>query len=108
MKNRTKLQQVGWWATLWWGVSCAYVLLLVWLAADTYADISESADSQGFFSDWQSAVSSIYAENSYLPALLGFIIVVWIIGGIIWLKELKKQKISYKAAFKDLFLTIRK
>lgn len=108
IKTSKKLEQIGLWATWWWGVSCVYVLLLAWLGRDTYAVLSASSSSKGFFGNWQSAFNIEYDNHSYLAALLAVIVIGWIIGGVLWLQELKSAKISYKAAFKDLFLTIRK
>ena len=107
-KARTALWWIGLWATVWWGVSGAYVLLLVWMSRDSYVDISTDAGSNGFFSDWWSAISHTYDDSGVLPGLLALVIAVWVVGGVIWLRELKRQKISYKAALKDLFLTIRR
>lgn len=98
---------VGLWATIWWAVSCVYVLLLVWAATDNFAALSAGPGSQGFLSDWHSAIASAYRDSAFLQPLLMVIIAVWLIGGLIWLRELKRLKISYKAAFKDLFLTLR-
>lgn len=108
-KNKSlALRRIGLWATIWWGVSCGYILLLVWLGRNNYAAISESTRSRGFFANWWTAISNTYRESDILLALLMLIIIIWIIGGWLWLQELKKQNISYQAAFKDLFLTIRK
>lgn len=99
-KSKTKskkLKQIGLWATIWWGVSGLYLVLLFWASRDNYVALSS----------WKSAICRTYHDSDVLPALLGMIIVVWVIGGLVWLGELKRQKISYKAAFKDLFLTIR-
>lgn len=97
VRRGSTLWKIGLWATFWWAVSCLYVLLLVWQARDAVEPLG-----------WTSAIGQTYGNSAALPALLGFILIVWAIGGIIWLRELKKQKISYNAAFKDLFLTIRK
>ncbi len=101
------MQRIGLWATIWWGVSGLYVVLLFWVGRSDYVTISERAGSGSAISNWQSAISSAYSDSSVLPALLALIVIVWLIGGWVWLRELKRQKISYKAAFKDLFLTIR-
>jgi hypothetical protein len=106
-KAKTALRRVGIWATIWWGISGAYVVLLAWMSKGSYVDISTGFGSNDFFSDWQSAISDTYSNYSFLPGLLAFILIVWAAGGWIWLRELKRQKISYKAAFKDLFLTLR-
>jgi hypothetical protein len=95
-KDKT-LKQIGLWATIWWGVSGAYVVLLVWASRNNYVVLS----------NWWSAISRTYSDSNILPALLAVILFVWVVGGWVWLRELKHRKISYKAAFKDLFLTIR-
>ncbi len=91
------MKQIGLWATIWWGVSGLYVVLLVWASRNNYVALSS----------WKSAISSAYRNSSALQILLAAVVIGWLIGGWIWLRELKRQKISYKAAFKDLFLTIR-
>jgi len=84
-KPYTKRWWVGVWATIWWGVTGLYIILLVW-------------DTQ-------------LANSSHTPLLVSLALLVaagWFIGAVVWVDELKRQKISYKLAFKDLFLTIRK
>lgn len=105
-KSKT-LKQIGLWATIWWGVSGLYVLLWVWLSRSNFVNLSQSPRPDNALSRWQAAMSRTYQEKWILSALLAAIIIVWAIGGWVWLKELKRRKISYKAAFKDLFLTIR-
>jgi hypothetical protein len=107
-KKGTNLWRLGVWATIWWGVSCLYLLLVVWLAKDYYTSNFDKVGSSSIFNGWITSISNVYNESSYLPCILLIIISVWVIGGAIWLQELKKAKISYKAAFKDMFLTIRK
>lgn len=60
------------------------------------------------FGSWTSAVRETFADSLFLQASLVAIILIWLVGGLWWLRELKRHKISYKTAFKDLFLTIRK
>jgi hypothetical protein len=43
-----------------------------------------------------------------MQLLLFLVIGGWVYGAILWFKELKRQKVPYKIALKDLFLTIRK
>lgn len=105
--RRAALGWIGIWATLWWGISCAYVLLLVWAGKDTYVSLSGKTGQGGSLSRWHAAIRSTYHNSAVLPALLGIIIVVWLVGSWFWLREVKRQNIGYKAAFKDLFLTIR-
>lgn len=106
--KRARLGWIGVWATIWWGVSCFYLVLLVWAGKDRYATLSSSPDSGSSLSNWQSALSGAYRDSDFLPALLALIVVVWVIGGWLWLREVRRQNVGYGAAFKDLFLTIRK
>lgn len=108
IKTSKRLEQIGLWATIWWAVSCTYVLLLLWLGREKYVELSLSISSGGFFSDWWSAAGTVYDNRAFMPGLLSLIILVWAVGTYVWLRELGKEKINYKAAFKDLFLTIRK
>ncbi len=105
--KRAKLGWIGVWATVWWGISCAYVLLLVWSGKDYYV-AAGNGGSIASLAGWRSAIGSAYRGSSWLPVLLVLIVVVWIIGGWLWLRELKHQNVSYRAGLKDLFLTIRK
>jgi hypothetical protein len=105
-KSGTLLHRIGLWATVWWAVSGLYFVLLFWLARDFYARFS--LVSHGFWPDWRDALWSEFYDNPFMPALLGFIFIIWVLMGYIWIHELKAKKISYKLAFKDLFLTIRR
>lgn len=105
-KPKTTLWWIGLWATIWWGVTGIFVLVLIWQARHLY--VSYSPSSAYSLSAWRKAVAGAYSGSGTLPALLTVIISVWIIGGLVWLRELNKQRISYRSAFKDLFLTIRK
>lgn len=107
-KPKTALWWVGVWATLWWGISCLYLALLVWTARYRFVALSDSATSAGFWRDWGSAISQQYQQQQILRFGLAFIIVGWLFGAAVWMRELKTQKLSRKAAFKDLFLTIRR
>lgn len=98
------LRRIGFWATLWWAVSGGYVLLLVWESRNETAVSSGSAS----LGNWLSAIGSTFAGSAALQILLATVILVWLIGGLVWLRELKRHKITYKTALKDLFLTIRK
>jgi hypothetical protein len=113
--NKTKRAALGWigvWATAWWGVSCLYVLLLFLTARNNYGHypgLPAFGNSFGsMFSWWASAIRTTYDNYASLQVLLAFIVAVWIIGGYFWLRALKRQKVGYKAGFKDLFLTVRK
>jgi|GEM_PF-5482494 len=101
------LKKIGTWATWWWGVTFLWILIWVWVSR-TYYVRQSAAVHNGFFTDWGSALRLTYNGMSWLRFLLLTIIVVWIIGAAEWLLVLKKYHQSYKAAFKDLFLTIRK
>lgn len=103
----TKLWRIGWWATAWWAISGLYLLLLIWLAKDLYLAKAGAFDTGADLGGWIDAISLTYHSSHNLQGLLLFIVFVWIIGGITWLSELKRHGVSYKAAFKDLFLTIR-
>lgn len=100
-KPGSLLWAVGFWATIWWAVSCLYVLLVVWQGLNEY---SEAAAGVSFVD----AVGDVFSDSVILWPLFITIAVGWVIGGYIWLKELKKLKVPYRVAFKDLFLTIRK
>ncbi len=117
VKTKTKnaaLKRIGLWATIWWGVSCAYVLLLVLVARNNYygagtPDIPILGTSFAALARWWgSAVRAAFDNSGALQGLLCLIAIVWIAVGWLWLKELRRQNIRYKAAFKDLFLTVRR
>lgn len=93
IKTDSTLARIGFWATVWWAISCLYVLLVVWLAIIRIG-------GNGF--------SIVFDVYGYLYWLLAVIISVWAIGAVIWFRELKKAKVPYRVALKDLFLTIRK
>jgi len=104
-KRVPTLRRIGTWATWWWGVSCGYVLLLVWRAKDYYQAFGGHGFSLG---NWARALRQAFTTSASLRVLLAAILLLWVLGGWLWLRELKRHKVSYKAAFKDLFLTIRK
>lgn len=109
---RAKLGWIGVWATVWWGVSCFYVLLLFWIARHNYGrylglpSLDDSLSSTAHW--WSMALRDTYHSYVELQILLVFIVVIWVIGGYFWLQALRRQKVGYKAGFKDLFLTIRR
>lgn len=107
LRTTKQLRAIGFWATWWWALFCFYGLLLVWLAQDHYVELTKQATS-GFWSDWWLAVRQAYQADVLLQVFFGVILLGWIIGGAIWLKALKRAKISYRMAFKDLFLTLRR
>ena len=107
LKTSPRLHQIGFWATVWWAASGLYVLIWFWQAKDLYVEISGSTPTASYISKWHSALADAYNNSGMLMALLITIIAIWIIIGVSWFKELKRQKISYKAALKDLFFTIR-
>ena len=92
------LRLVGLWATIWWAVSCLYVLLVVWLAKNLYIDKSLS---------WGRALSHSFSVYKYLWLLLGTIMLGWVVLAVKWLKALDEAKISLKSGLKDLFFTLR-
>lgn len=93
IKPGSPLARIGFWATVWWAVSCLYVLLIVWLAL---------VEIGGF------GFRIVFAAYPYLYWLLAIIIVGWVAGAIVWFRELRKAKVPYRVALKDLFLTVRK
>jgi len=99
---------IGRWATIWWGVSCGYVLLWVWLSRHFYVHSISPPAHTSFFPAWRSALSLEYSDSAALQVLLFFILLIWVVLAISWLRALKRNKIPYKTALKDLFLTIRK
>ena len=104
-RNRVpSLRRIGFWATCWWAVSGAYVVLLVWASRNA----SSLSDGDVSIGDWTSAIGEAFTDTSFLQISLAAILLVWFIGGLVWLRELKRHKISYKTALKDLFFTIRK
>jgi hypothetical protein len=102
------LRRIGLWATIWWGVSCGYLLLWVWLARNYYVLFSTSALHRSTYDAWKSALSIEHNHSTVLMVLRLLILFGWVIGFVLWFRALKKNKISYKVALKDLFLTIRK
>ncbi len=96
------LQRIGTWATWWWAITGLYAVLLMWRATHFY---SQSGFS---FSAWGTAIGTAFTNAWYMPMLLALVATGWVAGGYVWLQELKRQKIKYRVAFKDLFLTIRK
>ncbi len=99
------LHQIGRWATLWWGLTCFYIFLLVWQAEDYFVS---NPSNFSVIKNSANSISSAFQSSVFLQILLVVIIIGWIIGGALWLKALKKQKISYRVAITDLFFTIRK
>lgn len=106
-KPTPTLRWVGFWATAWWAVSGLYVLWLFWLGK-VHIEEEKITLSGNFWKDWGNALGCAFNETSYMPGLLAIILLVWLVGASVWLIELRKQKHSYKAAFKDLFFRIRK
>src|SRR5690242_15066745 len=101
LKNTKALKRVGLWATIWWAVSGLYLVLLVWQAQNYYLGFEFSVH------EWLSSCGMAFANSVTLQLLLYVIVLVWVVGGFVWLKALKQAKISYKDGFKDLFLTLR-
>lgn len=98
IKQSKLLRQVGLWATIWWAVSCLYVLLVFWQGKNLYIDD---------LLPWNKALTQSFSAYTWLWWLLAIIIIVWIIGAFVWVKALKQSKISLQAGLKDLFLTLR-
>ena len=105
-KSKT-LKRIGLWATVWWAVSGVYLVLLAWATKAPYTVLAEKDAKVVSVPDWWSALGSAYRDSSALQILLAVIVIGWLVIGWVWLRELKRRKISYRAAFKDLFLTIR-
>jgi hypothetical protein len=89
---------IGVWATIWWAVSGLYFVWWFWLAKADYAQFSDG---------WWSALNSSYASSPLLGQALAIILLIWIAGAAIWFRELKRLKISYASALRELFFTIR-
>jgi hypothetical protein len=107
-QQSASLRRFGTWSTWWWGISWAYFLGLVWLTRDNYTARSVDIDRSFSVTAWISAVQETFEYSTTLQALFGLIALGWIIGGLLWLRTLKRHHISYKTALKDLFLTVRK
>jgi hypothetical protein len=101
------LRRVGLWATIWWAVSGLYIVLVVWVAKDYYVQKINGGYQGATLSAWNWSVERAYSERDILRWLITAIVLGWIIGGIVWLKALKRANISYGDGFKDLFLTLR-
>jgi hypothetical protein len=91
------LRQIGAWATVWLGISGLFITLWVWLAR---YDIAANG--------WLYGLGFRFVSSLFLQVLLSFITSIWVITALSWLRVLHAHKISYKTAFTDLFLTIRK
>jgi hypothetical protein len=98
------MRMIGLWATFWWGISGLFVVLLVWSAQYTYIEYAPSGNHVAI---WIESIKSTYVKDPTMQLLSALIVSVWVLGGIVWLHELKRLRITYTAAFKDLFLTIR-
>ena len=94
-----QLRWIGIWATIWWGISGLYIVLVAWLAKD-YLSLFENIG-------WRLAIQEVFIQHPAVIWLLIFIVDMWLIGGVVWLRALKQAKISYKSAFRDLLLTLR-
>ncbi len=89
VKKGSALAKIGFWATAWWAISGLYLVILVFIA-------------RGF------GFSDAFADHGWLWWLLAAVVLGWVVGAQFWLRELKKAKVPYRSALKDLFLTIRK
>jgi hypothetical protein len=106
-KPGTKLWKIGVWATIWWAATCSYILLAVWMGKDYYVKYAD-VWSGGTISDWSSAIGNAWNHSATLPVLLLVLALGWVVGAVLWRAELRRQKISYKSALEDVFLTLRK
>lgn len=79
-------------------------MLLVWESRN--AGSVKSGDFS--IGNWMTAINETFDDSLFLQVSLVAIILVWLLGSLVWLRELKRYKISYKTALKDLFFTIRK
>lgn len=107
-KSKNRLRKVGLWATIWWGVTFLYIALVVWQSRNLYVANHMSFPDHSFILNWKNAIFSEYKASTTEQVLLVTIIYVWIAGGLVWLYELNRNKMSYAKAFRDLFLTIRR
>jgi hypothetical protein len=105
---RTTLWWIGLFATLWWAVTCLFVVLIIWQSRYLYVQYSVTNPHELFPTEWIVAIKNTYKASGFLDILLLAIVVGWLAGGFLWLHELKRQSIPYRAALKDLFATIRK
>lgn len=103
-KRGTTLWWIGWWATVWWAVSLLYIVLLFWVAKDLYI---YQAVSGNHIAIWASSLADTFSGSDFMQALFAVVILVWVVLGLWWLRSLNKLKLSYRAALKDLFGTIR-
>lgn len=78
---------------------------MVWQSRDYFIN---NPGNPSLLENLAQSIKSASQTSSFLQILLLVIIVGWIVCGTIWLKALKQQKVSYKVALKDLFLTIRR
>lgn len=99
------MKWIGIWATVWWAVTGLYLVLLFWAAKDIYVNLASSAPDD-YLANWISALGNAYSDSGMM-LLLAFIAFVWLIGGLVWLGEIKRQRVSYTTAFWELFFTIK-
>ncbi|HSX16998.1 MAG TPA: hypothetical protein VLH86_02755 [Patescibacteria group bacterium] len=97
-KNSPVLRSIGNWGTWWLAISGLYLVGLVWQARMYhYSDVS-----------WWYAMGQAFTHTFILQFVQSSILAGWVALAIVWFNELKRQKISYKEALKDLFFTLRK
>jgi hypothetical protein len=108
IRTYSSLWWIGTWANVWWAVSCFYVVVLFWNAKDYIVAAIPNAVAENMLRDWSIALNHTFYTTTWLQIMLVTILSVWIAGGIIWMQDLKHRRISYRAAFKDLFLVIHK
>ena len=103
-KKGTSMWWIGWWATFWWGISLLYIVWWFWLASTTYA---QKVSTGNDITVWADTVGTTFAYSEMLQVQLWMILSVWFVGGLWWISELQRNKLSLRAAFRDLFGTIR-
>jgi hypothetical protein len=103
----TRLWWVGLWATIWWGLSCIFCLVLVWQSRTRYVQYTVLEIGGYHFAAWNQAIIHTYGAELWLT-LLSLLLLGWIVVFYAWMKALREAGVSYRAAAKDLFLTIRK
>ena len=99
------LRRIGLLATIWWGMSGLVLLTWVWWSQIWYIRFDKLQENA--FMKWRAALRTEYRTNYMIRYLWVVILFGWIIIAIMWLRSLKRNKISLKVALKDLFLTIR-
>jgi hypothetical protein len=104
----TPLYTLGFVATIWWGISCGFVALILIRATSYYAALSAHSGSMFIAADWVHATTHSYeASDIFMYSSLA-IVVIWVAGFGVWLIALTRASIPISAGLHDLFLRIRK